>query len=48
MTMPYADGNGPLIPKPELTLPVLRQAVAMAVREAGVIVRAARREVAGR
>ncbi|MGN5378703.1 hypothetical protein ACQ4WX_18675 [Streptomyces lasalocidi] len=31
MTMPYADGNGPLIPKPELTLPALRQAVATVV-----------------
>lgn len=28
MTMPYADGDGPLIPRPELTLPALRQAVA--------------------
>jgi len=28
MTMPYADGNGPLIPRPEFTLPALRQAVA--------------------
>ncbi|MFI1482947.1 hypothetical protein [Streptomyces sp. NPDC020747] len=28
MTMPYADGGGPLIPRPELTLPALRQAVA--------------------
>ncbi|MGW1745748.1 hypothetical protein ACWCRD_09035 [Streptomyces sp. NPDC002092] len=28
MTTPYADGNGPLIPMPELTLPALRQAVA--------------------
>ncbi|MFF4802405.1 hypothetical protein ACFY1U_29040 [Streptomyces sp. NPDC001351] len=26
-TTPYADGNGPLIPRPELTLPALRQAV---------------------
>ncbi|OIJ95905.1 hypothetical protein [Streptomyces monashensis] len=31
MTMPYVDGNGPLIPKPELTLPALRQAVATVV-----------------
>ncbi|MFI5792642.1 hypothetical protein [Streptomyces sp. NPDC051677] len=28
MTMPYADGTAPLIPRPELTLPALRQAVA--------------------
>ena len=28
MTTPHADGNGPLIPRPELTLPALRQAVA--------------------
>ncbi|MFE9765403.1 hypothetical protein ACFYPC_12875 [Streptomyces sp. NPDC005808] len=28
MTMPYADGGGPLIPRPEFTLPALRQAVA--------------------
>ncbi|MCD9875736.1 hypothetical protein [Streptomyces guryensis] len=28
MTTPYADGNGPSIPMPELTLPALRQAVA--------------------
>ncbi|KUM93942.1 hypothetical protein AQI88_24710 [Streptomyces cellostaticus] len=28
MTTPYADGDGPLIPRPELTLPALRQAVA--------------------
>ncbi|MCX4908641.1 hypothetical protein [Streptomyces sp. NBC_00878] len=28
MTMPYADGGGPFIPRPELTLPALRQAVA--------------------
>lgn len=31
MTMPYADGDGPLIPRPELTLPDLRQAVATVV-----------------
>lgn len=31
MTMPYADGGGPLIPRPELTLPALRQAVATVV-----------------
>lgn len=31
MTMPYADGDGPLIPRPELTLPNLRQAVATVV-----------------
>ncbi|GGZ74026.1 hypothetical protein [Streptomyces bluensis] len=28
MTMPYADEDGPVIPRPELTLPALRQAVA--------------------
>ncbi|MDX3245808.1 hypothetical protein [Streptomyces sp. ME18-1-4] len=28
MTMPYTDGTAPLIPRPELTLPALRQAVA--------------------
>ncbi|QOV35930.1 hypothetical protein IM697_38825 [Streptomyces ferrugineus] len=28
MTMPYEDGNAPLIPRPELSLPALRQAVA--------------------
>jgi hypothetical protein len=28
MTTPYADGDGPVIPRPELTLPALRQAVA--------------------
>jgi hypothetical protein len=28
MTMPYAHGDAPLIPRPELTLPALRQAVA--------------------
>lgn len=28
MTMPYAHGESPLIPAPELTLPALRQAVA--------------------
>ncbi|QNP72686.1 hypothetical protein IAG44_26845 [Streptomyces roseirectus] len=28
MTTPYAGGDGPLIPRPELTLPALRQAVA--------------------
>ena len=28
MTMPYAEGDVPLIPRPELTLPALRQAVA--------------------
>ncbi|MFF4364098.1 hypothetical protein [Streptomyces sp. NPDC001604] len=28
MTTAYANGNGPLIPRPELTLPTLRQAVA--------------------
>lgn len=33
MTMPYThrDGDGPLIPRPELTLPDLRQAVATVV-----------------
>lgn len=31
MTMPYEDGDGPLIPRPELTLPALRQAVATVV-----------------
>ncbi|MEV0320333.1 hypothetical protein ACIBKX_05220 [Streptomyces sp. NPDC050658] len=28
MTMPYAAGDRPLIPRPELKLPALRQAVA--------------------
>ena len=28
MTTPYTNGDGPLIPRPELTLPALRQAVA--------------------
>jgi hypothetical protein len=28
MTMPYTEGEGPLIPRPALTLPALRQAVA--------------------
>ncbi|MDX2679506.1 hypothetical protein [Streptomyces soliscabiei] len=31
MTMPYTDGTAPLIPRPELTLPALRQAVATVV-----------------
>ena len=31
MTMPYAEGNTPLIPRPELTLAALRQAVATVV-----------------
>ncbi|MFD6291400.1 hypothetical protein [Streptomyces sp. NPDC060205] len=31
MTTPYADQDGPLIPRPELTLPALRQAVATVV-----------------
>ncbi|GGZ18034.1 hypothetical protein [Streptomyces poonensis] len=31
MTMPYADEDGPLIPRPEMTLPSLRQAVATVV-----------------
>ncbi|MHB9861680.1 hypothetical protein [Streptomyces sp. YIM S03343] len=31
MTMPHADSNTPLIPRPELTLPALRQAVASVV-----------------
>ncbi|WP_405887800.1 hypothetical protein OG762_14840 [Streptomyces sp. NBC_01136] len=31
MTMPYAHGDSPLIPRPELTLPALRQAVATVV-----------------
>ncbi len=31
MTMPYADEGGPLIPRPEMTLPALRQAVATVV-----------------
>lgn len=28
MTMPYAEGDTPLIPRPDLSLPALRQAVA--------------------
>jgi hypothetical protein len=28
MTMPYTEGDNPLIPRPDLTLPALRQAVA--------------------
>ncbi|QEU94337.1 hypothetical protein [Streptomyces kanamyceticus] len=28
MTMPHVDGDSPIIPAPELTLPALRQAVA--------------------
>ncbi|WP_329350852.1 ATP-binding protein [Streptomyces sp. NBC_01261] len=31
MTMPYAEGDAPLIPRPDLTLPALRQAVATVV-----------------
>jgi len=31
MTNPYADEDGPLIPRPELMLPALRQAVAAVV-----------------
>jgi hypothetical protein len=31
MTMPYADGDAPIIPRPELTLAALRQAVATVV-----------------
>jgi len=31
MTMPYAEGDTPLIPRPDLTLPALRQAVATVV-----------------
>lgn len=31
MTMPYAEGGTPLIPRPDLTLPALRQAVATVV-----------------
>ncbi|MEV0483077.1 hypothetical protein AB0I69_21030 [Streptomyces sp. NPDC050508] len=31
MTMPYTEGDAPLIPRPHLTLPALRQAVATVV-----------------
>lgn len=31
MTMPYAEGDAPLIPRPDLTLAALRQAVATVV-----------------